>query len=198
MQIFDILNFLNFFLPLFWLAGILIYWLKHRQIKIWWVKYGILVIFALYIVWGAYATVANYNLWKAHPVSRYLLPPYQATYIYEYSFFHFWLPNSVNIAMSLIWAATLFILYKYSRGRFLGKEEIYLGLFTALLVGWPKFIIYLMLFFGMLLLCQLAGNFIFKNKSPVQVTHSLVVSAVIIAILGKFFVSYFGLDVLMF
>lgn len=198
MEIFEILNFLTFFLPLFWLAGILIYWLKHKQIKIWWVKYGILIILALYIIWGAYSTVATYNLWKAHPISRYLLPPHQAAYFFEYSFFHYWLPNIVNAAISLVWAAVLFGLYKYSKGRFLDKEEIWLGFFTALLAGWPKFIIYLALVFGLLLIRQIFGTIILKDKNPIQVTHSLIVGTVIIAILGKFFVAYLGLETLAF
>ncbi len=198
MQIFEILNFLNFFLPLFWLAGILVYWLKRREIKIWWIRYGIAIMLAFFAVWGAYSTVATYNLWKAHPISRYLLPPHQAAYFFEYSFYHYWLPNIISLAISLVWATALFILYKYSKGRFLDKEEVWLGFFTALIAGWPKFIVYLVLVFGLLLVRQIIGNFILKNKSPIPLFHSLIASALILALFGKFFISYLGLSVLAF
>jgi len=198
MQIFEILNFLNFFLPLFWLAGILVYWAKYQEIKIWWIKYGVIVMLALYIVWGLYTSYANYNLWKIDPISRYLLPPHNASYIYEYSFFHYWLPNIINVAVSLVWAMALLGLYKYSKGRLLDKEDIWLGFFTALIVGWPKFIIYLVLVFGVLLVRQVIGNFILKNKNPIIISQSLIFSALILAIFGKFFINYLGLDVLAF
>jgi len=198
MQVFDVLNFLNFFLPLFWLAGVLIYWLKRKEIKIWWIEYGTIIILALFIVWGAYSTVATFNLWKAHPISHYLLPPYQATYFFEYSFYHYWLANIVNIIVAIAWAIVLLVLYKYSKGRFLGKEEIWLGFFTALIVGWPKFIVYLALVFSLLLARQLMGNFILKNKNPIPISHSLIAGALILALFGKFFINYFGLDVLAF
>ncbi len=196
MQVFDILNFLNFFLPLFWLAGILIYWAKHKQIKIWWIKYGLLVIAAFYIVWGAYFTAATYNLWKIHPISRYLLPPHQAAYFYEYSFYHYWLPNLANLIAGVAWLVILYVLYKYSRGRFLDKEEIWLGFFTALAVGWPKFIIYLALFFGLMLARQIIDVMIFKKNKPFQVAPYLIVGAIAALIAGEFLVNKLNLGVL--
>ena len=88
MQILQVLNILNFTIPVIWLIAIFIHWLKFGEIKFRWIKAGIFTILALFIITGAYSSLATYDLWKADPLSRYLLPPHTSiSYFLGYAFF---------------------------------------------------------------------------------------------------------------
>lgn len=194
-----ILSILNFAVPFLWLTAILLYQIKFKSINIKWVKRGVWAVVALFVTWGAYTTIATYNLWKNDPFSKYLLPPYQPVdYFYGYAFSHFWRPNIASLASSLIWAGVLFVLYKYSKGRILDKADVVLGLFTVLAAGWPGFIIYLAVFFGLLLARQIINIAVFKKNDSIPITQELIISAIIVMIAGNYLVSRFGLDVLRF
>lgn len=188
MQILSLLSIFNFILPLVWLGAILIYWAKNSEVNLKWVKCGILTVIALFVMSGAYSTVATYNLWKNDPVSRYLLPLYSGAYFYQYAFFHFWRSYAIILSIGLIWVGVLWLLYKYSRGRILGKTEIALGFFTALIAGWPNFIAYLGIIFGLMLIQGAINIFILKNKNSVAIAGSMILSAFIVAGWGDFFV----------
>ena len=193
-----VLSVLNFAVPFLGLAAIFVYQLRSKSVNIKWVKRGILAIVALFIVWGAYTTIATYNLWKNDPVSKYLLPPYQSDYFYNYAYLHFWRPNIASFISSFIWAGVLLALYKYSKGRILEKDDVFLGLFAVLAVGWPGFIVYLGVFFGLLLARQLVNIIIFKKNDSVSVTQELIFSAIIVMIAGNYLISRAGLDVFRF
>lgn len=188
---------INLLIPLLWLVFILVYWLKKREVKIKWIKSGILAILVLFAVWGIYASWTTYNLWKNDPISRYLLPPYQGfTYIFQYTFYHFWLSGLVNLLVGLFWVIVLFLLSRYSKGRFLDKTDVWLGFFTALVAGWPGFIFYLFAVFGLFLTHQLIANFVYKTSEPIPITPYFVTGALIALILGNYFIQQFGLSVL--
>jgi len=196
MEILDSLKMISFILPLVWLTVILMYFIKNRDIKLKWIKLGIAAILVVYAAMAAYSNIATYSLWKDDPISRYLLPPHQKTYFYEYSLFHFWLSGAVSLTVSLVWGAFLFALKKHSQDRLIDKKEVWLGIFTALSVGWPKFIPYLILFFGILLAIQLYNILIKKKQSAVVVSHSMTASALIVLLLGELFIDKLNLKTL--
>ena len=195
MEVLYLLKITSFVAPLIWLAVLLAYWLKNGKINLKWVKSGIIVIIVLSIAIGAYSTIATYNLWKNDPISCYLVPPHQTMYFFRYSFFHYWFGNVLGLAISSFWALFLFALNKYSKGRLLSKKEVWLGLFTALAVGWPNFISYLIVSFSLLFILQLFNAF-FRKQKNVTLTHSVIISALLVLLFGEFFIEILNLKVL--
>ena len=187
---------MNFAIPLGWSAVFLSYWLKHRTIKVKWIKLGIATTLLVFLVLAVYVTAATYDLWKKDPLSRYLLPPYQTTYFYTYSLYHYWLPVAANLLVSLIWVCFLYALNKASKDVLMEKYEIYLAFFGALAVGWPKFIVYLIFVLGLFLAKQTVNNFIFRNGNPLPIAHSLLLGALIVLLFGNYFIVHLGLNVL--
>lgn len=186
MQILSILNILSFFIPIAWLAAILAFWFKNHELNFKLVKYGILTAMALFILEGAYGTIATYNAWKLDPISRYLLPPHQTWYFYAYAYFHFWRADLINFLAGTVWAIFLFLIYKYSAGRILDKNDVALGFFTALIVGWPKIFAYLALAFGLLAVKGIINTIILKNQNNLAIASSIALSALVVAGFGNF------------
>ncbi len=196
MQLIQILNILNLVIPFLFLIAILFYRLKFGEVKLRWVKAGIFTVFALFIITGAHSTIATYDLWKMDPLSRYLLPPYEATYFYGYVFFHFWLNYAIIIMLSLAWAFILWMLSRYSQSRFLDETDIHLGFFAGLVAGWPNFTFFVAIFFGLMLLRQIIDVAIYKKNEPLRVAPYLIIGAAIAMLVGDFLINKLGLGVL--
>lgn len=195
-EIYFALKTASFLVSFIWLTAILFYYLKYKDIKLKWIKSGIAITLLLFAITGFYCSFATYSLWKADPVSRYLLPPYQEMlYFYKYSFFHFGLLNTITIAISFGWAGFLFVLNKYSKERFMDRKEIWLGFFTALVAGWPGFIIYLIFSFIILLAMQLINIFILRNKNKVTIGYAVILGSLAVLFFGEFFIDKLGVNV---
>lgn len=186
MNIADILNILSFYIPIIWLAVILAYWFKRHELNYRLIKYGIWAVIALFILQGSYMTIATYNVWKLDPLSRYLLPPYNSAYFAGYAYFHFWRSSVVSLLVGAVWAGFLFLIKKYSLGRILDKEDIVLGFFTAMVVGWPKIFAYFALAFGLLILKGIINVAVLKDKSNLAIASSIALSALVVAGFGNF------------
>jgi hypothetical protein len=182
MNIVAILNILSFFFPLLWLAIILVFYFKTRELNFGLIKYGILTVLALYFLQGSYLTAATYNAWKLDPVGHLLLPPSTPiNYFLGYAYFNFWRIVIINIFMGAIWAGFLFLIKRFTRERVLDNSDIALGFFTAMVVGWPKIFAYFVVFFWLLILKATANSLIFKNKNNLTIASSIVFSALIVA-----------------
>lgn len=184
MQVLVLSDALNFLFPLFWLAIILAHWFKTKKVSVKLIKYGIFIAIILYILNGFYVTVATYDAWKADPVSRYLLPPHEKTYFYQYAYFHFWRFGIINLFIGAAWAAFLVILNKYSNGRFFEKSDIYLAFFTAYVVGWPKIFAYLAVTFGLMILKGVISA-MRKDEKKFRITASIAFSAMLVIGFGR-------------
>jgi len=196
MEPFFILNNLKIYLPLLILLFILIHKIKTNELKIVWIKYGIISIVTILFSISSYLTIATYSLWRTDQFSKFLLPPYHATYFYGYAFSNFWLSFFIIIIVSVFWTAFLFLVKKYSRNRLLDKNEVYLGLFTALAVGFPNFIPYVFILLILFLLQHIINFVILKNKNPIIITHSMIISAIIVILWRSEILIKFGLTAL--
>lgn len=196
----DILSLLLYlakiYLPLSMLAIILFCHIASNDKKDKLIKYGILSTTAILLLISSYSTIATYNLWKADPFSKFLLPPHNMTYFYSYAFSRFWQSFIAAIIAGFFWAVFLSLAKKYSQGRLLDKNEIYLGFFTALSVGFPNFIIYIFLLFALFLFHQLIKNIMLKKSQPITISLSMILSAIIVILFGNSVLIKFGLDVL--
>lgn len=184
------------YLPLSILIIILFYHFASSDKRNKFIRYGILLTAAILVLISFYGTIATYDLWKADPFSKFLLPPYDTEYFYGYAFSHFWQSFIAAIIASFFWALFLSFVKKYSRGRLLSKNEIYLGFFTSLSVGFPNFVIYIFILFALFLLHQLINNFVLKNSRPIAISLSMILSAIIVILFGNIILFKFGLDVL--
>lgn len=187
MNFINILNILFFYFPLLWLVVILFSWFKTREFNFKLIKYGILIVFALYVLQGSYYTIATYNAWKMDPMSRYLLPPASPiNYFAGYAYFNFWRAFAINFLTGIIWAGFLFLIKKYSGERILDKNDVWLGFFTATIVGWPKIFAYFVLAFGLLILKGIINIVILKNKNNLAIASSIAISALVVAGFSNF------------
>ncbi|MBU4338350.1 hypothetical protein KKD57_02215 [Patescibacteria group bacterium] len=186
MNIPAILNLLSFYLPLLWLFIILANYFKTHELNFKLIKYGIFVAIALFAITGAYSTIATYNAWKLDPFSRYLLPPHNPAYFYGYAYFNFWREAVVSFLAGAVWAGFLFLVKKYSGGRILDKNDVALGFFTAMIVGWPKIFAYFAIAFGLLILKGIINAVVLKDKNNIAIASSLALSALVVAGFSNF------------
>ncbi|MDF1498120.1 MAG: hypothetical protein P1P85_02040 [Patescibacteria group bacterium] len=196
METLSFLNSIKLYIPLFLLIVFLIHKIKTNEIKIKWLKFGILSIITIFLSISSYSTIATYNLWKTDPFSKFLLPPYEEAYFYGYAFSHFWQSFFVIILVSVSWAIFLHLARKRTQNRILDKDEVYLGFFTALSVGFPAFIPYLFILFFIFSIQQIINIIILKKTDPIIITHSMILSAIIVLLYGNKIINQFGLGVL--
>lgn len=197
MDVLSILYLIKFYLPFFILIIILFYHLtskNNKKNKL--IKYGILLTIIIILLISVYSTILTYSIWKQDPLSKFLLPPHNSSYFYQYSYFHYWKSCIIIFIVSVAWTLFLFSVHKYSKGRMINKNEVYLGLFTALSVGFPLFISYTFILFTFFLLHQIVNNFILKKSQPIAISLSMIVSAIVVILLGNSILIKFGLDVL--
>ena len=96
--------------------------------------FGILTLFGVAI----FKVIYQYLLWKNHPVSKFLLPPYQSfDYFFSYSFFHFLKVPLYNFFSSIFLLALLKIFNKIFNKRLFFEEEIFFAGFAMLVVEFP-------------------------------------------------------------
>jgi len=187
---------LRFFLPLIWLIAILIYLVKNNDLNLKWIKCGTAMIITIFIILGTYSAVLTYEKWSQNQLGQFLLPPYNSAYFYRYVFFHYFLTEIIGIIAGMGWVIFLAFLRKYPKKHLISKKEIWLGFFTALFVGWPLFVIYLIFAFGFLLIFQIANDLLFKNKRSATITYFMILSSLTTIIIGKTMLSLLNLEVL--
>lgn len=91
-----------------------------------------------------YIVYSQYQLWLAHPLSRFLLPPYQSiNYFASYSAVNFLFMPILLSAMAGSAFLIMAILNKRSSGRLFEEAEPYLAGAAILLVGHPGWLYYL-------------------------------------------------------
>lgn len=195
MEIISALKTSWFVISALWLIILLFGWHKKKEVNQRFVKYGIIVIMAIFVLTGYFSTTAQYDVWKNNEMSRFFLPPHQSIiYFYQYSFFHFWLPYVLDLAISLVWMFCLVLLQKYGNKRFLDEKEIALGFFTSIVVGWPRFIVYIFSLFGLLIAKQTFNYYILKKKDLIQMSPYMILASLAVLVLTLVLNNHFGLD----
>lgn len=117
-----------------------------------------------YILYACILTVGQYYVWSQDPTQTFLNSPIDSSlpipivssipwfqtnplgYFVLYSFIRFWIQPLLSIAMAYAFLYFLKILVKY-RARFFEEGDVILGFLTALIVGWPAIIVFLIVTF---------------------------------------------------
>ena len=143
--------------------------------------FGILTLFGVAI----FKVIYQYLLWKNHPVSKFLLPPYQSfDYFFSYSFFHFLKVPLYNFFSSIFLLALLKIFNKIFNKRLFFEEEIFFAGLTMLVVEFPinLFLLALIIILGILI--SLVKR-ILKKESQYTSLYYLWIPLAIFAIIFK-------------
>lgn len=140
-------------------------------------------------------TINQYYVWSGNELSRLLLPPHQSIkYFIFYAFSRFWLGVLIGAAVSFLFYLFLKFLEK-RQSRFFIKGETALGFLTALLVGWPNFVIFLPLVFVSTILIAIYRQLILK-ESYTTLGYPFLLAAGLALIFGRAIIDALNLGVL--
>lgn len=91
-----------------------------------------LLIIIVFLIWSLGLTLIQYSIWGNHPISKYLLPPYQKIdYFLNYSFIHFWHDLLWRIITALfVYLFLIFLNFVFQRDIFYEEEKILLPLLS--------------------------------------------------------------------
>lgn len=88
-------------------------------------------------------SVGQYLVWASDPSGSAFLPPVQPlTYFLGYVWLRFMIPVFISFLIAGVWYLFLNFLRRY-QDRFFENGEPELGFVLALLVGWPKFLVFI-------------------------------------------------------
>lgn len=168
------------------------FWQRFKKIPIFNI---VILLVGATLFFDIFLTILQYITWSHSAFSKFLLPPYQPlTYYLRYSLYNIWLADIITlIPAGLIWL--IFLMLKKYKPDSVKMEEISLILLLTLLLGWPKSLIFIPLFFLITLLSAVI-NILFFKRSQINFLPAIIIAAVIIFFLGNAFISQLGLTVL--
>ena len=114
-------------------------------------------------------------------------------YWLDYSYRRFWLNLLVSLFIAFIFFLILKFLRKY-KDRFFEDGEVELGFFTALLLGWPKFLFFAPMVFFSVVVISLARQIIYK-KIYTTLGYPFLLATLITLIFGDEVLALFNLGV---
>ncbi len=137
-------------------------------------------------------TVSQYYIWSKQEFTKFLVD--SPGYFIFYSYGRFWL--NVFIAVGVAFAFYLFLkfLKKYQE-RFFEEGETELGFLTALIVGWPNFVIFIPLVFISVVLISLFRRLVLKEVYT-TLGWPFLIAVLITLILGDRLIQILNLGVL--
>jgi len=118
-----------------------------------------LIIF-VFVLWSLFLSLAQYLVWKNHPFSKYLLPPYQKIdYYLDYAYFHFWRDFIFRLVGILIIILLMnFLNLAFRRDIFYDDEKILVP-YLSLFFRFPYNALFLCIGFLVLFLIILISHF---------------------------------------
>lgn len=173
----------------------------------------IIATIAFYGVYAALLTAGQYYLWTQNNLGKILLESPLAyndliptllerflslfgekrAYFAFYAYSRFWLGALISIGMAFLFYGFLRSLKKYQE-RFFYEGETELGFLLALLVGWPKFILFLGILFVSVVLVSIIRLVVFKQVYS-TLGEPFILSTIILLLWGDRLISLFRLGV---
>ncbi len=158
---------------LFFFFLTLLFFLKidePKKVKIYFILF--LFVAFIFVLFSLFLTLKQYFIWQKHPISKFLLPPYQKIdYYLSYAYFHFWRDFVFRLLGSFfIFLWLKFLEFVFKREIFYDEEKILLP-FLGLFFFFPYNFLFVFLGFFMLLLVIIM-NFL-KRKVSLHERFSL-------------------------
>ncbi|MEK9154948.1 MAG: hypothetical protein AAB596_02675 [Patescibacteria group bacterium] len=166
-----------------------------------------------YAAYAAILTLGQYYIWSQSEFGRTLLnsplndkslvdvlakfswlADNSLGYFIFYSYGRFWLEILISVALAAGFYLFLKLLKKHN-DRFFENGETELGFLTALIVGWPKFIIFLPLIFVFVILVSIFRRVYFKEFYT-TLGWPMLWAALITLIIGNTLIEIFNFGVL--
>ena len=176
-------------------AGILIVYFKKPNFLKKAILIGIAFFILLFLGIGIFQSVSTYYIWKADPISKYLIPPVNPNYFYQYCLFHYFLNFFISLGAAIFLGLIFFILQKKN---FVDINGTLLVILAAIIVGSPNFIIFLGLAFLIAIFLDLWQNYKkrVKIKRKVSLILPMLISLILTILAGNIIAKYIGLAVL--
>ncbi len=180
---------------------------KNSKKMIWaavafYIIYPILLTMGQYYAWlmgGSFSKILlNSPLDEKVPIPQFIkeLPLLQSHlgYFVFYSFGRFWINSILAVGAAFLFYLFLKFLQK-RKDRFFEEGELELGFLCALVVGWPKFVIFVPLIFLLVVVISLVRLFIWKERYT-ALGYPFIAAALASLIFGAGLVSLLNLSVL--
>ena len=118
-----------------------------------------------FILWSLFLSYNQYLIWKNHPLSKFLLPPYQKIdYFIGYAYFHFWRDLVFRlIGVLIILLLMNFLNFVFNRDIFYDDEKILIPYF-ALFFRFPYNTLFLFIGFFALFSIIFIKNILFSQR----------------------------------
>lgn len=113
--------------------------------RLWLLKRAIVVVLLYFLGINLYVGIVVYQTWKASPIGRYFLPPYSNLYLQI--LWRFLQPYIFASGAALGAMLFLTMLFRLFKKEYFTKADIYLAVFTGLVLGLERFLLALFLMF---------------------------------------------------
>lgn len=145
------------------------------------------------ILFNLILSTSQYITWQSSDFSRFFLPPHTPlSYFIRYSFFHFWLANIISVMCSFGFFFIFKLIKKY-RTEIISDQELLLILLSSLLVGWPKFVIFVPLFLAVALIFTLINLLIFRRAKN-NLNLPIIISLLVTFLAGNYLINFLSLS----
>lgn len=158
------------------------------------ISYKLLVIssVAFHLFYAAFLTLGQYYVWSQSEFTKLLLD--SPGYFFFYSWGRFWINALLAIVLPFIFYLFLRLLKKYQE-RFFEQGETELGLLSALIVGWPNFVIFVPLVFVLVIIVSIFRR-LFLKEFYTTLGIPFLIAALVLLLLGDVLITLFHLGVL--
>ncbi|BCX15282.1 MAG: hypothetical protein KatS3mg097_174 [Candidatus Parcubacteria bacterium] len=127
-----------------------------------------LLIFS-FIFWSALLSLLQYKLWQDHPITKYVLPPYNPIdYFLDYAYFHFFRDFVYRlVAAAIIYLFIVLLTKIIQRDVFYDDERILMPLLSLIFIFPLNFVFILLGFFmlSLIIIGKVLMDLLLNNKS---------------------------------
>jgi len=133
---------------------------------------------------SAYWTVLQYQIWKADPISKFLLPPHHGwDYFYSYAGQRIFAPWLISLLAAILISRLAEFFNRRFDERFFEKEEIALIRLGVFLTGYPGFLFYIVLMFVAGLSLSLIYSLLRRGRAPLYYFWLPMATVAILAVI---------------
>ncbi|MEK7520718.1 MAG: hypothetical protein AAB560_01415 [Patescibacteria group bacterium] len=159
-------------------------------------KTAIVAAIAFYVVYGLAETAAQYYVWKTNGFLEMVKGGGGDAngYFLFYSWGRFWISALLSIGGAFLFFYFLKALKKY-RERFFEEGELDLGFLSALLIGWPNFVVFVPLVFLSVVIIAVFRR-VFLKELYTTLGLPMLLATLLVLAFGDFLVAFFHLGVL--
>jgi len=187
-----IFTLIPFYFSLVASVGILIVYFQKSNFLKKAILIGIAFFILLFLVGGIFQTISTYYIWKDDPIGKYLIPPDNFQYFYQYCFFHYFFNFFLSLGAAFVWGLIFFI---FQKKNYVDINETLLVVLGTIIVGSPNFIIFLAFSFLIAIFFGLWQNYRKRAEKKISLFLPMIIALVLTIVTGNIIAEYIGLTV---